>query len=104
MADVTELRPESIAADQEPIEVKASASTYRVLKAVDSTPDGQFLDWQEVASEFVAPGGYKPDAEDIGVAFGEGDYLLIETDSKYSHHWTYMMRVVADRRFREADE
>jgi hypothetical protein len=47
---------------------------------------------------------YVPLPAEIGEAYGEGNYLLIERDSRYSFLSTYEMRVVADKRYRLADE
>lgn len=86
---VTEVTP--------PPEVETDTRTYRVLRRDDVST----AVWRE---EDRISTRYTPDATEVGEQYGEGEYLLIEVDSRYSFHSTYPMTVVAEKRFREARE
>jgi hypothetical protein len=95
----TQIEPQSIAADNEP-QADPDLSFYRVLQLGQHRKDGGDV-WYEVGT-LTNP--HVPTASDVGKAFGEGNYLLIEKDSKYSFLSTYEMRVVAEKRFRLAED
>src|SRR4051812_43579363 len=88
--DVTEVTPPTD-------EVETDTQTYRVLRRDDVST----AVWRE---EEPISTRYTPDATEVGEKYGEGDYLLIEVDTRYSFHSTYPMRVVAARKYREARE
>lgn len=77
-------------------------TVWRVLKRVDDHvyPGKPVTRWDELGTIEDR----WPDASDIGEAFGEGDYLIWERDSKYSFHSLRPMSVVADKRWRERTE
>jgi hypothetical protein len=86
------------ASDSETLtETETYLNTYRVLRQ-DDTENGLWREMPWITMKYV------PLPAEIGEAYGEGNYLLIERDSRYSFLSTYEMRVVADKRYRLADE
>ena len=73
--------------------------TWRILRRDPNTIE-TITRWDEL-EPLTMP---YADAAEIGEAYGEGEYLLIEQNSEYSYHSTLTMTVVADKRWREAEK
>jgi hypothetical protein len=70
------IEPQSLAADHTPEpEADPDVSTYRVLRR-DLQQDDLWHEMPWLKSKYV------PHPADIGEAYGEGDYLLIEKDGQ----------------------
>lgn len=80
------------------LDMKQETTVWRVLKRSDA--DEGVIHWIELGTIEDR----WPDASDLGEAFGEGDYLIFERESKYMSHSLRPISVVADKRWRERTE
>ncbi len=86
-------------AEAEAVELKRQ--TWRVLKRDEATV-AHVTRWKEL-EPLSGEGeyGYRPDADALGKAYGEGDYLLIELDPAAYYLSARTMTVEAERYYHE---
>jgi len=74
--------------------------TYRVFKRDQNVPGSAWTDWGDLFGE--GKYGYEPSPQELGEAFGTGEYLLVEKDKNYYN--ARFVTVIEETVYRVADD